>query len=105
MTGPVRLLFFTQTIDCEPCEQTRRILDELPALSERIAIEEVNFVLEKDKAAQFAVDRVPAIALLGQNAEGAATRTRGSAFSARPPATSSCRSSRRSCSSAAPPRS
>ena len=30
MTGPVRLLFFTQTIGCEPCEQTKRILDGLP---------------------------------------------------------------------------
>jgi len=65
MTGPVRLLFFTQTIDCEPCTQTRRILDELPPLSERIAIEEVNFVLDKEKAAQYGVERVPAIALLG----------------------------------------
>jgi len=74
MTGPVRLLFFTQTIDCEPCVQTKRILDELPALSERIAVEEVNFVLDKDKAARFAVDRVPAIALLGQNAEGEADK-------------------------------
>ena len=65
MTGPVRLLFFTQTIDCEPCTQTRRILDELPPLSDRIAIEEVNFVLDKEKAAQYGVERVPAIALLG----------------------------------------
>ena len=65
MTGSVRLLFFTQTIDCEPCTQTRRILDELPPLSGRIAIEEVNFVLDKEKAAQYGVERVPAIALLG----------------------------------------
>ena len=70
MTAPVRLLFFTQTIDCEPCVQTRQILDELPALSDRIAIEEVNFVLDKDKAARYAVDRVPAIAVLGQNGSG-----------------------------------
>jgi len=73
MTRPVRLLFFTQTLDCEPCVQTRRILDELPALSDKIAIEEVNFVLDKDKAVQYAVDRVPAIALLGQNGNGEAT--------------------------------
>jgi alkyl hydroperoxide reductase subunit AhpF len=73
MTAPVRLLFFTQTIDCEPCVHTRQILDELPALSDKIAIEEVNFVLDKDKAAQYAVDRVPAIALLGQNGSGEAT--------------------------------
>ena len=73
MTAPVRLLFFTQTIDCEPCVQTRQILDELPALSDKIAIEEVNFVLDKDTAAQYAVDRVPAIAVLGQNGSGEPT--------------------------------
>ena len=63
MTSPVRLLFFTQTLDCETCAQTRQILDELPPLSDKITIEEVNFILEKDKAAQYGVDRVPAIAL------------------------------------------
>ena len=46
MTGPVRLLFFTQTLDCDTCLQTRQILDELPLLSDRITIDEVNFVLE-----------------------------------------------------------
>jgi alkyl hydroperoxide reductase subunit AhpF len=73
MTGPVRLLFFTQTIDCEPCAQTKRILDELPPLSDRIALEEVNFVLEKDQASRYAIDRVPAIALLGRNGDGVAS--------------------------------
>ena len=70
MTSPVRVLFFTQTLDCEPCVQTRRILDELPALSDKIAIEEVNFSLEKDKAAQYGIDRVPALALLSQDGAG-----------------------------------
>jgi alkyl hydroperoxide reductase subunit AhpF len=70
MTSPVRVLFFTQTLDCEPCVQTRRILDELPALSDKIAIEEVNFILEKDKAAQYGIDRVPALALLSQDGAG-----------------------------------
>jgi alkyl hydroperoxide reductase subunit AhpF len=67
MTRSVRLLFFTQTLDCETCPQTRQILDELPALSERIAVEEVNFVLEKEKARQYGIDRVPAIAIVGQD--------------------------------------
>jgi len=70
MTSPVRLLFFTQTLDCETCLETRQILDELPALSDQIAIEEVNFILEKDKAAQYAIDRVPAVVVLGQDASG-----------------------------------
>ena len=70
MTSPVRLLFFTQTLDCETCLQTRQILDELPLLSDKITIEEANFILEKDKAAQYGIDRVPAIAVVGQDASG-----------------------------------
>src|SRR3954463_11378620 len=75
MTRPVRVLFFTQTLDCEPCVQTRQILDELPQLSDKIAIEEVNFVLEKEKAAQYGIERVPALALVA-GADGDARDTR-----------------------------
>src|SRR5262245_11716868 len=63
MTKPVRLVFFTQAFGCETCLLTRQILDELPQLSDKIAIEEVNFVLEADKATQYGIDRVPAIAV------------------------------------------
>ncbi len=76
MTGAVRLLFFTQVLDCEPCAQTKQILDELPALSDKIAIEEVNFALEKEKAAQYGIDRVPALALVTHDAAGAPRDTR-----------------------------
>ena len=76
MTGSVRVLFFTQTLDGDQCLQTRQILDELPLLSDKIAIEEVNFVLEKDKAAQYGIDRVPALALLSQDAHGQTRDTR-----------------------------
>jgi glutaredoxin-like protein len=68
---PVRLLFFTQTLGCETCLQTRQILDELPLLSDKITIEEVNFVLDRDKATQYAIDRVPAVAVVGQDESGA----------------------------------
>ena len=64
MTRRVRLAFFTQTIGCETCHETKRILDELPPLSDRIAIEEVNLVLEGDRARVYGIDRAPAIAVL-----------------------------------------
>jgi alkyl hydroperoxide reductase subunit AhpF len=67
MTRKVHLVFFTQTLDCETCLQTRQILDELPILSDKIAIDEVNFILEKDKARQYDIDRVPAVALAYDN--------------------------------------
>src|SRR3954462_29848 len=76
MTSKVRVLFFTQTLGCETCLHTRQILDELPALSDKIAIEEVNFVLEKERAAQYGIDRVPALALVAENATGEATDSR-----------------------------
>ena len=63
MTRPVRVLFFTQTLDCETCPQTRQILDELPPLSDKITIEEVNLVLDPEKATAYRVDRAPAIAI------------------------------------------
>jgi alkyl hydroperoxide reductase subunit AhpF len=70
MTSPVRLLFFSQSFGCETCPQTREILDELPPLSDKITIEEVNLVLDGDKARQYGIERVPAIAVVGQDAAG-----------------------------------
>ncbi|HET9833214.1 MAG TPA: thioredoxin family protein [Vicinamibacterales bacterium] len=70
MPRAVRLVFFTQTLGCETCLQARQILDELPALSDKISIEEANFILEPDKAKQYGIDRVPAIALVGQTDAG-----------------------------------
>jgi alkyl hydroperoxide reductase subunit AhpF len=65
LPGPVRLVFFTQTLNCETCEPTKQILGEVAELSEQVAVEEHNFLLEKDLAAQYGVDRVPAIAVIG----------------------------------------
>jgi glutaredoxin-like protein len=66
----VKLLFFTQTLDCDTCLQTRQVIDELPPLSDRISIEEVNVVLEREKAGRYGIDRVPAIAIVGQDDAG-----------------------------------
>jgi alkyl hydroperoxide reductase subunit AhpF len=63
MTRTVHLVFFTQTLDCETCLQTRQILDELPLLSDKIVIDELNLVLDKERAQQFGIARVPAVAI------------------------------------------
>jgi alkyl hydroperoxide reductase subunit AhpF len=71
MTRRVRLLLFTQAIGCETCPLARQIVDELPPLSDRIAVEEVNSILEAERARQFGIDQVPAIAVLGEDESGA----------------------------------
>jgi thiol-disulfide isomerase/thioredoxin len=75
MTRPVTLLFFTQAIGCETCDEARQILNEIPEVTDQVTIEEVNLVLERDRAAAYGVDRVPAIVLLGGD-EKADTRIR-----------------------------
>ncbi len=65
ITHPVTLLFFTQTIGGpETGAITRQILDELAELSDKVTVEEVNAVLDKERSAQYGIEGVPAIALL-----------------------------------------
>jgi glutaredoxin-like protein len=65
ITHPVTALFFTQTIGAtETVTITKQILEELAALSEKITVEEVNFVLEKERAERYGIEGIPAIALL-----------------------------------------
>src|SRR6516225_6918594 len=78
MTRSVRLLFFSQAIGCETCGETRQILDELRGLSDRISVEEINLVLEGDKAKQYGVDRTPAIAIAYESGSSESGRSRES---------------------------
>lgn len=65
LPNPVRLVFFTQTLNCETCEPTKQILGELAELSDQITIEEHNLLLEGAVASDYGIDRVPAIAVVG----------------------------------------
>ena len=62
---PVTLLFFTQTIGGpETGPIARQILDELASLSDKVTVEEVNFVLDKERAAAYGIEQIPAIVVL-----------------------------------------
>ena len=65
LTQPVTLLFFTQTIGApDTALVAQQILDEVASLSDRVSVEEVNFILEKDRAARYGVEDIPAVVLL-----------------------------------------
>ena len=57
----VRLIFFEQTIGCETCAPTRRALEELAERHQDVTVETLNLVLDKEQAATYGVDRVPAL--------------------------------------------
>lgn len=60
---PVRLVFFTQALNCEYCGLTKQVLEELAGLSDKIELKEYNFAIDKDAVAQYKIARVPAIAV------------------------------------------
>ena len=65
LANPVRLHLFIQSVDCDTCDDTRRLLADLTALSPGLTVDEHNLVLDRDAAAAFAIDRAPAIAVVG----------------------------------------
>jgi hypothetical protein len=69
--SPVRLVFATQTFGCELCPDTRRILDEVVELQPRLVVDELNLVLDTERAAQFGFTAAPSIAVVGTDAAGA----------------------------------
>jgi hypothetical protein len=69
ITHPVRMLFFTQTFGApDSVREARQVIDEIVPLNEHLSVEEVNLILERDRAAQYGVEQAPAIVLLRSSA-------------------------------------
>lgn len=62
---PVRLVFFTQTFGCDTCLQAEQVIDEVARMSDGVTVEKYNLVLDREQAAQYGVDRAPAVAIVG----------------------------------------
>jgi alkyl hydroperoxide reductase subunit AhpF len=80
LTGDVRLLFFTQHVsplvipgqeDCPTCEDTRTLLEELTALSDKLHLEihEIS-AANSEIAREHGIDRVPALIMTADGVKG-----------------------------------
>lgn len=65
MKGDVRLVFFTQEMECAFCKETGQIAQLLSALSGKIKPEVYDFVKDAERAKEFQVDKIPALAPIG----------------------------------------
>lgn len=70
MRDSIRLLYFTQEIECQFCRETRTLLEELISLDHRLQLEVYNFVLDKEKVDQYKIDKIPALAIVGKKDYG-----------------------------------
>ncbi|OGD44480.1 hypothetical protein A3K79_04365 [Candidatus Bathyarchaeota archaeon RBG_13_46_16b] len=70
LVNPVRLIMFTQELECQFCAQTKQLITELAGLNDKILAEVRDFVADADLAKQYGVDKIPAIVILGQKDYG-----------------------------------
>jgi len=66
----VKIVMFTQEMECPHCEMTRTILEEVSGLSEKLSLEVHDFVAEADLAKKYGVDKIPATVILGDKDYG-----------------------------------
>ncbi len=67
LTGPVNIVLFTQgesALECEYCVETRELLEEVSALSNKITLTVYDFVRDAQLAKQYHIDKIPAVAIL-----------------------------------------
>jgi alkyl hydroperoxide reductase subunit AhpF len=66
----VKIVMFTQEMECPHCEMTRAMLEEVSGLSDKLSLEVHDFVAEADLAKKHGVDKIPATILLGDKDYG-----------------------------------
>ena len=66
----VKLILFTQSLNCESCPETEVLLRELAALSDKLNLEILNPHVNSDKAEQYKITRTPALILEGERDYG-----------------------------------
>lgn len=66
LVNKVKLVVFTQEAECTFCKETRELIQEMGELSDKIEVTVYDFVKDKDQAALYKVDKVPAVVILGE---------------------------------------
>jgi alkyl hydroperoxide reductase subunit AhpF len=67
LVNPVRLVVFSQALAEPLSEEVRRLVEELAGLDARLSAESRNFVLDAERVAELGIERIPAIAVLGES--------------------------------------
>ena len=70
LVNPVKIVMFTQEIECQYCSQTRTLVQELAPLNEKIMVQILDFVKDAAIAKEYGIDKIPAIAIIGKKDYG-----------------------------------
>jgi glutaredoxin-like protein len=70
MVNPVKIIMFTQEMECRFCSETRQLVNELATLTDKIKVEIHDFVADATIAKEFEIDKVPALIIMGEKDYG-----------------------------------
>ena len=70
MVDPVKIVMFTQEIECRFCSDTRQLVQELATLNDKVTAEVYDFMANGDKAKEYKIDKIPALAIIGKKDYG-----------------------------------
>jgi glutaredoxin-like protein len=70
LVDPVKIVMFTQEIECRFCSDTRQLVQELAGLSDNISLELYDFVADSEKAKAYGIEKIPALAIIGKKDYG-----------------------------------
>jgi alkyl hydroperoxide reductase subunit AhpF len=66
----VKLVVFTQALECAHCRENTSLAREVAFLSDKLDIEVYNFAIDKETVERYRVDKIPAIAVEGEKDYG-----------------------------------
>jgi glutaredoxin-like protein len=64
LDAPVKLLVFTQNFECQYCEETRKLIEEVAALAPQLSVQSYDLVADKAIADTYGIDKLPAVAIV-----------------------------------------
>lgn len=70
LDSPVKIVMFTQEVECRFCSDTRQIIKEFAFLNKKIETKIYDFVAEANKAKKYDVVKIPALAIIGKRDYG-----------------------------------
>lgn len=70
LTNPVKIVMFTQEMECKFCAETKELMIELAALNDKINVEVRDFVADSLMAREYGVDKIPALVIMGEKDYG-----------------------------------
>jgi len=70
LVDPVKIVMFTQELECRFCSDTRQLVQDLATLNDKLTVEIYDFVANADKAKEYGINKIPAIAIIGKKDYG-----------------------------------